>query len=234
MGIEQVILGDCLEEMQKIPEKSIDMILTDKSVVYLYENGYTLRHIADIFNTDHHKIKRILTKNNIEITKRKTKKIVSEEKRNKISQSSKGRKCYWKGKKMPDVIIYKNIASKIRFDVSYEFLMNFKDIEKLKFLNQSITNRDKRWSDTDSEWYKNYLTKFYFDDQFNKIYKQWIDDDKYFWLKPTIDHIIPKSIGGKNNIENLQFLSWFENRAKTNMSQQEWDKLKKNINKFLI
>ena len=27
--IEQVILGDCLEEMKKIPDKSIDMVLTD-------------------------------------------------------------------------------------------------------------------------------------------------------------------------------------------------------------
>lgn len=29
MGIEQVILGDCLEKMKDIPDKSIDMILTD-------------------------------------------------------------------------------------------------------------------------------------------------------------------------------------------------------------
>lgn len=34
------------------------------------------------------------------------------------------------------------------------------------------------------------------------------------YKKPSVDHIIPKAKGGTNAIENLQFLSWFENRCK--------------------
>ena len=43
-----------------------------------------------------------------------------------------------------------------------------------------------------------------------------------------------KSKGGKNSLDNLQFLTWFENRCKNNMTQKEWDKLKQNINNYFI
>ena len=83
------------------------------------------------------------------------------------------------------------------------------------------------------EWYKEYILKFYNDKQFNKLYIKWVDsNDKY--LRPTIDHIVPKSKGGNNDIFNLQFLTWFENRAKNDMSQSEWDKLKKNIGGYFV
>ena len=52
--------------------------------------------------------------------------------------------------------------------------------------------------------------------------------------KPSIDHIVPKAKGGTNDLNNLQFLSWFENRCKNDMTQNEWDILKNNINKYLI
>ncbi len=47
-------------------------------------------------------------------------------------------------------------------------------------------------------------------------------------LKPSIDHIIPKSRGGSNDKENLQFLTLFENLAKRDMTQEEWNNFKKN------
>lgn len=50
----------------------------------------------------------------------------------------------------------------------------------------------------------------------------------------TLDHIIPKSKGGGNDISNLTFLSWFENRAKDNMSLSEWNSIKQNIKEYLI
>lgn len=34
--------------------------------------------------------------------------------------------------------------------------------------------------------------------------------------------------------ETVEKFIWFENRAKNNLSQVEWDKIKKDINKYLI
>ena len=33
---------------------------------------------------------------------------------------------------------------------------------------------------------------------------------------------------------DLQFLTWFENRAKNDMSQDEWNKVKANMKDYLI
>jgi CRISPR/Cas system Type II protein with McrA/HNH and RuvC-like nuclease domain len=84
-----------------------------------------------------------------------------------------------------------------------------------------------------TEWYKKYLKRFYNDIQFNLIYKKWVDWNKYKYLKPSIDHIIPVSKWWTNDIENLQFLTWFENRCKNDMTQEEWNNLKNNINNFI-
>ena len=35
-------------------------------------------------------------------------------------------------------------------------------------------------------------------------------------------------------LDNLQFLSWFENRCKNDMSQEEWDVLKSNIQEYFV
>ena len=48
-------------------------------------------------------------------------------------------------------------------------------------------------------------------------------------LKPSLDHIIPISQGGKSCFDNFQILTWFENRCKNDMTQEEWDKIKNNI-----
>ena len=37
-----------------------------------------------------------------------------------------------------------------------------------------------------------------------------------------------------NDVDNLQFLTWFENRAKNNLSQEEWNKIKENIGDYLV
>ena len=113
-----------------------------------------------------------------------------------------------------------------------EWLLNFKDIEKLKFLNRSITkNRNKVGFTT--EIYKNFIEKFYIDEQFNSIYETWIQNNKYKYLKPSLDHIIPISKNGSSiDLDNLQFLTWFENRCKNDMSITEWTNLKNNIENY--
>lgn len=195
-------------------------------IVRLYkEERYSLRRIAKIFKTNHHRVKRILEKYDIEITQNdRIMESFSEEHKRKISMTSKGRK--FPNRVMSKESKYKNMAGHIRFNIDFEFLKRFDDIEKLSFLNKCISNRDKRWSDISDEWYKQYLLKFYNDENFNKFYLKYKETkDKYF--KPSIDHIIPKSRGGDNNLDNLRFLSWFENRCKDNMSLENGRLLRK-------
>lgn len=125
------------------------------------------------------------------------------------------------------------MATHLRFDVTREWLMQFSDFEKLKLLNDVITNRSGRWNVTTS-WYVKYIEMFYGDKQFNNIYNKWVLSGKEKYKKPSIDHVVPRSKGGDNNLDNLQFLSWFENRCKSDMTNNEWEKLKSNIKEYLI
>ena len=52
-------------------------------------------------------------------------------------------------------------------------------------------------------------------------------------LKPSLDHIVAKANGGKLDIDNLQFISWLENRAKVDIPLVEWNKIKENIRYYL-
>ena len=157
--------------------------------------------------------------------------------REKISNTRKalyasGAITTWsKGKKMTREHTLKNMKAHLKYDVSLKWLNSFNDIEKLKYLNRSLSRkRDCEGFTTDI--YKQFIEKFYKDQKFNILYKKWIETNNK-WIKPSLDHIIAKSNGGILLLDNLQFVSWLENRAKVNISQEQWNGIKKNIMYYL-
>lgn len=120
-------------------------------------------------------------------------------------------------------------------DISDEFLDKYKkDFEKFLLIHKALI----RTSGNDGQYYKNnpkeyekIIDYFWNEKQFNCIYSFWKNNKSnqltfYDWAKPSLDHIIPISKGGKNNLENFQFLTTFENLAKRDMTMEEWNNFK--------
>lgn len=120
-------------------------------------------------------------------------------------------------------------------DLTIEYLRDFEDFEKFLFIHKNI-RRIIRIEDLTFEEYNNYINYYYNDEQFNKVYNFWKSFDKlntfYDLAKPSLDHIIPKSKGGNNSIENLHFITLFENLAKRDMTWNEWMDFKKKYNTY--
>lgn len=74
------------------------------------------------------------------------------------------------------------------------------------------------------------------EDEFNNIYMTWKERNNekdttfYDWYKPSLDHIVPKSRGGDNSLDNLQYLTVFENLSKRDMTMIEWEEFKQKTN----
>lgn len=119
----------------------------------------------------------------------------------------------------------------MKYDVTIEWLDGFADIYKLKYLNRSITRR-RDCEGFSTEVYRKFIEKFYYDDKFNKLFLAWRKTGDR-WIKPSLDHIQAKCSGGSLLIENMQFISWFENRAKADIDQSTWELMKGRIDEYL-
>lgn len=113
--------------------------------------------------------------------------------------------------------------------IEREYLESFNDFDKYLFIHKAIRSTIGIEL-LSKEQYKEYINYFYFDNQFNMIYDFWKKQEKnntfYDWAKPSLDHIIPLSRGGRNEKENLHFLTVFENLAKRDMTLDEWTAFK--------
>ena len=118
-------------------------------------------------------------------------------------------------------------------DLTEEYLLKFNDFDKFLFIHRSITHTINLIN-IDISNYKEYIEYFYYQNQFNKLYSFWKKQERlnvfYDWAKPSIDHIIPKAKGGTNELNNLQFLTTFENLSKRDMTMEEWNNFKKITN----
>jgi hypothetical protein len=159
------------------------------------------------------------------------KRVFTKTHRENISKACKGRKVWSEGKKMSRDHNLKNMKAHLKYDVSLEWLDSFTDIEKLKFLNASI-KRKRDYEGFTTEIYKQFIEKFYKDKKFNDLFNEWTKT-KNKWIKPSLDHIEAKANGGTLLLDNLQFVSWLENRAKVDIPQVEWNKMKLKIQYYL-
>lgn len=119
-----------------------------------------------------------------------------------------------------------------KINIDENFIKQFDNLEKYMFLHkQLMTASGKNATSYSLSEYKDDITYFYYNKQFNILYNFWQEHKKeeqtfYDLAKPSLDHIIPKSRGGSNKKENLQFLTVFENLAKRDMTQEEWNNFK--------
>ena len=190
------------------------------------EERYSLHRIAKQFGTNDHFVRRRLIKMGVEINNsNRTRPPITEEQRQKISATSKGRPGFWKGKKLPKHTLYLNMLHHMQWKVDLEFLTQFDDVERLKALNRLLT-RDRVSAHFDTAKYMRFIEKFYFDKKFIRQLELYQDSgNKYD--RPSLDHIIPLSRGGTWDLDNLQIISWFDNRAKCDMTQAEYEAMKK-------
>ena len=114
-----------------------------------------------------------------------------------------------------------------------EYLCSFDNFDKFLFIHRSIT-RTINLTNININKYTDYIEYFYYQLQFNQLYSFWQKQPRsstfYDLAKPSIDHIIPKSRGGTNELNNLQFLTLFENLNKRDMTMEEWNTFKKETN----
>jgi predicted DNA-binding protein YlxM (UPF0122 family) len=196
--------------------------LIDKHI----HDDFTLQQLIDYFKISRKSIKDILTKNNIKITRRNRIKELSTETKEKISKGNKGKRIGTKNKLDS---VKKSLIHHMQHDISFEDLAFVTDTNKFSFLSQKISKKVKFYFDTKQK-YLDYYYRFYNDPQFNKLYDKW-KITKCMEDKPSLDHIVPLSKGGTWELNNLQYLTWFENRCKGQMTNLEWInfKIKNNI-----
>jgi hypothetical protein len=197
--------------------------IDEREVLRLYKDeDLTLREVARRLKTSHHRIRRILGIHGVGVTRKNKLRVFTEEHRRKIGQASKGRRPWSMGLKMSEESKRKNMRAKLKTEID---LSRYPDFERLKLLTR-LTARHRAHLGLSDEARRAFLDRFYFDEQFNRVYDAWLASGKSKWFHPSLDHIDPKANGGTFDLSNLRFITWFENRAKADMTLEQWERFK--------
>lgn len=136
-----------------------------------------------------------------------------------------GYKTYARGKKPP----LSNDAKKRMMQAKFHEdevidLSGYDDYAKISFLSRRFSHYRWKWELTFSR--SQFFEHFYHDRQFNQVFDVWQAHERHALLTPSFDHKTPLTQGGDSSLENLQCLPVWENRAKYNFSQDEWEDFK--------
>jgi hypothetical protein len=201
--------------------------MDEAEIVRLYTAElWTLRRIAGQFGTNHHRIRRVLNKHAIPITAKRRRPPMSEARRRQISERTKGRTSWSKGLTLPESFCRSNMKGRFGGKIDLD---KYPDYPRLKFLTAILSKRKHGLGGDDASRVA-FLDRFYFDEAFNAVYDAWIASGKDKWSYPSLDHKHAKSNGGDWDLDNLRFITWFENRAKAEMSVKEWDDFRRSTN----
>lgn len=121
--------------------------------------------------------------------------------------------------------------------INFEYINQFDNLEKLKMINKLFRDFLKNYQlntskSHNTKIYIEFINKFYNDKTFCYLFSEYQKSHDIF-IRPSLDHIYPISLGGKSTLDNVRIISWFENRCKNNLVLSDWEYIKKNIHYYL-
>lgn len=194
--------------------------MNEQEVIRLYAvEMWTLRRVAAEFGTNHHMVRRVLQRHGVAITAKHRRQPMSAEHRRKIGEATRRRVPWSKGKTMSESYCRANMKGRLGGTLDLD---RYPDYQRLKFLTALLAKR-KPFLGGDDLSRQSFLDHFYFDEAFNAVYDAWLASGKNKWFYPSLDHKHAASNGGGWGLDNLRFITWFENRAKAEMGVEEWE-----------
>ena len=167
-------------------------------------------------------VRRLLVRNGVQIVSRRRWGPHAAETKRKLSEALKGHPGWAIGIPKPDSARRANMQTHLKTAIDLE---RYQDFGRLKILSKNL-RRHKKFIGNEDAARLAFLEKFYFDADFNSVYDAWVKSGKNKWYYPSLDHKNPRCNGADWSLENLCFMTWFENRAKADMDEKEWGEFK--------
>ena len=135
----------------------------------------------------------------------------------------------------------KVMCNRVWYTVPTLWLKSFRNQDKIKVLNSYLrySKRPGRTPPNSNKWYMDFIEHFYYDKDFNNLYTKWKlaqeegeSEEMLKLMRPSLDHITPIADGGTWDIDNLQFMTFYENYCKYTI--RNWEVVKYDLIKSLF